>query len=174
MPARTDGAAVLVGLGRRWWRQLTSMRTALVLLFLLAVAAVPGSVLPQRNLGEEKVVAYRAENPQLARWLERLGMFEVYASPWFAAIYLLLMTSLVGCLLPRLREHARALRPDGSVIPGLFATGNVASAVMGRSYAGAGATISPAMTFGYIAANFAADQPGPTADPTSSAGSRRG
>lgn len=64
-------------------------------------------------------------------------------------------------------EHARALRPDGSVIGGLFATGNVASAVMGRSYAGAGATISPAMTFGYIAANFAADAPGP-------AGSRRG
>jgi Succinate dehydrogenase/fumarate reductase, flavoprotein subunit len=56
-------------------------------------------------------------------------------------------------------EHARALRPDGSVIKGLFATGNVSSAVMGRSYAGAGATISPAMTFGYIAATYAADHP---------------
>lgn len=49
-------------------------------------------------------------------------------------------------------EHARVLRPDGSPIPGLYATGNTSAAVMGRSYAGAGATIGPAMTFGYIAA----------------------
>ncbi|ANZ41042.1 3-ketosteroid-delta-1-dehydrogenase [Lentzea guizhouensis] len=49
--------------------------------------------------------------------------------------------------------RARVLRPDGSVIPGLYAAGNVSSAVMGRSYAGAGSTIGPAMTFGYIAAN---------------------
>ena len=53
----------------------------------------------------------------------------------------------------RTDEHARALRPDGSAIPGLYATGNVAASVMGRSYAGAGATIGPAMTFGFIAAN---------------------
>ncbi len=46
---------------------------------------------------------------------------------------------------------ARVLRGDGSVIPGLYATGNTAASVMGRSYAGAGATIGPAMTFGYIA-----------------------
>ncbi|GAB2809720.1 3-oxosteroid 1-dehydrogenase [Lentzea nigeriaca] len=49
--------------------------------------------------------------------------------------------------------RARVLRPDGSVIPGLYAAGNVSSAVMGHSYAGAGSTIGPAMTFGYIAAN---------------------
>ncbi|MEU7476736.1 3-oxosteroid 1-dehydrogenase [Lentzea sp. NPDC042327] len=49
--------------------------------------------------------------------------------------------------------RARVLRPDGSVIPGLYAAGNVSSAVMGRSYAGAGSTIGPAMTFAYIAAN---------------------
>ncbi|HEY9563503.1 MAG TPA: FAD-binding protein, partial [Nocardioides sp.] len=53
---------------------------------------------------------------------------------------------------------ARALRPDGSVIEGLFATGNVSAAVMGNTYAGAGATIGPAITFGYIAANVIADQ----------------
>ncbi len=49
-------------------------------------------------------------------------------------------------------EHARVLREDGSVITGLYATGNTSAAVMGRSYAGAGATIGPAMTFGYVAA----------------------
>ncbi|BCJ52941.1 cytochrome c biogenesis protein [Actinoplanes sp. NBRC 14428] len=95
---------------RNSWRQLTSMRTALVLLFLLAVAAIPGSVLPQRALNAEKVVAYFREHPDLAPVLNRLGGFEVYASPWFAAIYLLLFTSLIGCVLPRLVDHFRALR----------------------------------------------------------------
>jgi len=49
-------------------------------------------------------------------------------------------------------ERARVLRPDGSAIPGLYAAGNVSSAVMGRTYAGPGATIGPALTFGYLAA----------------------
>ena len=49
-------------------------------------------------------------------------------------------------------ERARVLRPDGSVIDGLYAAGNTSSAVMGRTYAGPGATIGPAMTFGYLAA----------------------
>ncbi len=49
-------------------------------------------------------------------------------------------------------ERARALRADGSVIEGLYAAGNVSSAVMGHTYAGPGATIGPAMTFGYLAA----------------------
>src|SRR3546814_20287808 len=55
---------------------------------------------------------------------------------------------------------ARALRPDGSVIEGLFATGNVSAAVMGNTYAGAGATIGPAITFDYIAQNSTADSRG--------------
>jgi 3-oxosteroid 1-dehydrogenase len=50
-------------------------------------------------------------------------------------------------------ERARVLRPDGSVIGGLYAAGNASAAVMGHSYAGAGSTIGPAMTFGYIAGN---------------------
>jgi 3-oxosteroid 1-dehydrogenase len=52
----------------------------------------------------------------------------------------------------RTDERARVLRQDGSIIPGLYAAGNASAAVMGHSYAGAGATIGPAMTFGYIAA----------------------
>jgi hypothetical protein len=57
-------------------------------------------------------------------------------------------------------EHARVLRDDGSVIAGLYATGNTAASVMGRSYAGAGATIGPSMTFGYIAARHIGDAEG--------------
>ncbi len=108
-PARPGGFSRLIALGRRGWRQLTSMRTALVLLFLLAVAAIPGSLLPQRNLSPEKVAGYLREHPQAGPWLDRLGGFTVYSSPWFSAIYLLLFASLVGCLVPRLRGHARAV-----------------------------------------------------------------
>src|SRR4051812_26858192 len=53
-------------------------------------------------------------------------------------------------------EKARVLRPDGSVIKGLYAAGNVSSAVMGNTYAGPGATIGPAMVFGYLAAEHIA------------------
>ncbi len=97
-------------LARRWWRALTSMRTALVLLFLLALAAVPGSLLPQRSLSQGKVSAYYAAHPQLAPILDRLGAFAVFSSPWFAAIYLLLFVSLIGCIVPRTRMHLRVLR----------------------------------------------------------------
>jgi succinate dehydrogenase/fumarate reductase flavoprotein subunit len=55
-------------------------------------------------------------------------------------------------------EDGRVLREDGAAIEGLYATGNVSAAVMGRTYAGAGATIAPAMTFGFRAANHAAQQ----------------
>ncbi|MET0418890.1 MAG: cytochrome c biogenesis protein ResB [Actinoplanes sp.] len=95
---------------RNSWRQLTSMRTALVLLFLLAVAAIPGSVFPQRSVSPEKVTQYYAANPELARWLDRFWGFDVYSSPWFASIYLLLFTSLIGCVVPRLVDHVRAMR----------------------------------------------------------------
>src|ERR1700757_1463246 len=52
----------------------------------------------------------------------------------------------------RTDDHARVLRPDDTVVRGLYAVGNTAAPVMGRSYAGAGATIGPAMTFGFVAA----------------------
>ena len=90
----------------RWlWRQLTSMRTALVLLLLLAVATIPGSLFPQRIVDQGAVVAYLADNPESGKWLDRLGLFDVYASPWFAAVYLLLFLSLLGCIVPRARAH---------------------------------------------------------------------
>lgn len=94
----------------RAWRTLVSMRTALLLLFMLALAAVPGSLLPQRGLNPAAVDHYYVTHPSLAPVLDKLSAFDVYAAPWFGAIYLLLMVSLVGCLLPRLRLHWRAMR----------------------------------------------------------------
>jgi cytochrome c biogenesis protein len=93
----------------RWaWRQLTSMRTALVLLFLLALAAVPGSLVPQRSIDAARAAQFAAQHPHLAPWYDRFSLFSVYSSPWFAATYLLLFVSLVGCVLPRSRAHLRA------------------------------------------------------------------
>jgi cytochrome c biogenesis protein len=86
------------------------MRTAIVLLFLLALAAIPGSLLPQRSLSQAAVARYLADHPTLGPVLDRLYLFDVFASPWFAAVYLLLFVSLIGCVLPRALEHARALR----------------------------------------------------------------
>lgn len=95
----------------RWmWRQLTSMRTALLLLLALAVAAVPGSVFPQRSIDPARTADWIAQHETTGPWLDRLGFFEVYASPWFAAIYLLLFLSLVGCVVPRSLAHWRAMR----------------------------------------------------------------
>src|SRR5699024_9352951 len=102
----------------RWaWRQLTSMRVALMLLMLLALGALPGAVFPQAPQDPAGVAQYRADQPELAAWLERLGLFDVYGSPWFAAIYILLFVSLIGCILPRTRSHLTAARAAPSRVP---------------------------------------------------------
>lgn len=100
----------LVGWLRWAWRQLTSMRVALLLLMLLAVAAVPGTVWPQRAQDTAKVATYISDHPTTGPWLDRLGFFDVYSSVWFSAIYLLLFVSLVGCILPRTRVHLAGVR----------------------------------------------------------------
>lgn len=95
----------------RWlWRQLTSMRTALILLFLLALASIPGSLFPQRGTSPLKVTQYLRDNPTSGPILDKFYMFDVFASPWFAAIYLLLFISLTGCVLPRAKDHYREVR----------------------------------------------------------------
>ncbi|MCW2753717.1 MAG: cytochrome c biosis protein ResB [Marmoricola sp.] len=95
----------------RWtWRQLTSMRTALILLFLLALGAVPGSVIPQDAVDALKSAQWREAHPSLTPIWEKLGLFHVYSSVWFTAIYILLMVSLVGCILPRTRVYFKAMR----------------------------------------------------------------
>ncbi len=132
---------------RRSWRQLTSMRTALILLFLLAVAAIPGSLLPQRTVAVEKVNQYLATHGDTGRWLDRLWLFDVYSSPWFSAIYLLLFVSLVGCFVPRLRDHTVALfrrppeapqrlerLPAHASLPGPVPAADVAGALRARRF----------------------------------------
>ncbi len=102
------------GLLRYSWRQITSMRTALILLLMLGVAAIPGSLIPQRDQNPMKVREYFSDSPIIAQWMDRVSLFDVYGSPWFSAIYILLFISLIGCVLPRSVEHfhaARALPP---------------------------------------------------------------
>jgi cytochrome c biogenesis protein len=102
--------APVVARARNTWRALTSMGTALVLLFLLALGAIPGALLPQRSLNAGKVDDYLATHRGIGPWLNRLQAFDVFSSFWFTAIYVLLFVSLVGCLTPRMIEHARSLR----------------------------------------------------------------
>jgi len=102
----------------RWcWRQLTSMRTALILLLLLGIAAIPGSLFPQRSQNPIQVKQYFIDNPTLATWLDRFSLFSVYSSPWFSAIYLLLFISLIGCVLPRSIGHLKAIGAVPTITP---------------------------------------------------------
>lgn len=102
---------------KKFWHWLTSMRTALVLLFLLALAAIPGALLPQRSLNETNVDDYLANNGRLAEIYDRLMLFDVFQSPWFVAIFVLLMISLVGCIVPRSFDHWRAYRTPPTKAP---------------------------------------------------------
>ena len=86
------------------------MRTALFLLLLLALAAIPGSIFPQRTADPNGVVQYFSDHPKLAPFFDSLQFFDVYTSFWFSSIYLLLFVSLVGCIIPRTKHHFDALR----------------------------------------------------------------
>ena len=100
----------ITGLVRFAWRQLTSMRTALILLMMLGLAAIPGSLIPQRTSNPIAVRDFLEAKPGLSIWYERFSLFDVYSSPWFSAIYILLFISLIGCVLPRTVEHFHAMR----------------------------------------------------------------
>jgi cytochrome c biogenesis protein len=91
------------------WRTLRSMRTALILLMLLALAAVGGSLLPQIPNSPERVSSYLVDHPFLGELFYRAGLFDVFGSWWFVLITVLLFTSLVACLLPRSRQMLRAI-----------------------------------------------------------------
>lgn len=110
----------LVGWARWMWRQLTSMRTALILLFFLALAAIPGSLVPQREIDPVKMDQFIEDYPALGSFFETIGMFNVFSTPWFSAIYLLLCISLIGCIVPRVLVHYRAMRSQPPRAPSRF------------------------------------------------------
>jgi cytochrome c biogenesis protein len=116
-PYRDSPVKRVLALVRNTWRGLTSMRTALVLLFLLALAAMPGALLPQRQLNAPKTDDYISTHGWWGSLLDRLQFFDVYSSVWFSAIYLLLMISLVGCLAPRSFEYVRSMRAKPVLTP---------------------------------------------------------
>ncbi len=93
------------------------MRTALILLFSLALAAVPGSVVPQQAVDSLRTSRWKSQHPTLTPIYDKLGLFNVFGSPWFAAIYLMLAVSLVGCIVPRLRVYWRAMRAQPPAAP---------------------------------------------------------
>jgi cytochrome c biogenesis protein len=113
-PARPDrpgrGRPGLGDTLREAWREYRSMRTALVLLVVLAAASILGSLFPQEGLSPQRVDQYFLDHPALAPVLERLGLFDVFGSAWYMAIYLALLGALVACLVPRTRALVRVLR----------------------------------------------------------------
>jgi cytochrome c biogenesis protein len=112
-PARPDRPPRRPGLGdtlRQAWREYRSMRTALVLLVVLAAASILGSLFPQEGISPQRVDQYFLDHPALAPVLDRLGLFDVFGSAWYMAIYLALLGALVACLVPRSRALWRVLR----------------------------------------------------------------
>ncbi|MFF7763281.1 cytochrome c biogenesis protein ResB [Streptomyces griseorubiginosus] len=106
----------VIGWARWFWRQLTSMRVALLLLLLVALGAIPGSLIPQSGTDATKVADFVKNNPTLGDVYGKLGLFHVYSSVWFSAIYILLFVSLVGCIIPRTWQFVGQLRsrPPGA------------------------------------------------------------
>ncbi|MEU9479197.1 cytochrome c biogenesis protein ResB [Streptomyces sp. NPDC048191] len=100
----------VIGWARWFWRQLTSMRVALLLLLLLSLGAIPGSLIPQTGADLNKVDEFRKAHKTLAPVYDKLGLFHVYSSVWFSAIYILLFVSLIGCIIPRTWQFVGQLR----------------------------------------------------------------
>ncbi|MFE7575242.1 cytochrome c biogenesis protein ResB [Streptomyces sp. NPDC057521] len=106
----------VIGWIRWFWRQLTSMRVALILLFLLSLGAIPGSLIPQNSVDELKVQTFKDAHTLVTPIYEKLQFFDVYSSVWFSAIYILLFVSLIGCIVPRTATFVGQLRsrPPGA------------------------------------------------------------
>ena len=108
----------VIGWARWFWRQLTSMRVALILLFLLSLGAIPGSLIPQNSVDELKVQTFKEAHTTVTPIYEKLQLFDVYSSVWFSAIYILLFISLIGCIVPRTWQFVGQLRGRPPGAPG--------------------------------------------------------
>ncbi|MEV0414026.1 cytochrome c biogenesis protein ResB [Streptomyces sp. NPDC050448] len=117
-PAEDSGPVGIgvIGWIRWFWRQLTSMRVALILLFLLSLGSIPGSLVPQTQVDAMKVAQWKKDHSFWVPLAEKLQLFDVYSSVWFSAIYLLLFISLIGCIVPRSWQFVGQLtgRPPGA------------------------------------------------------------
>ncbi|WP_405012785.1 cytochrome c biogenesis protein ResB [Kitasatospora sp. NBC_01539] len=118
-PEESDGPVGMGVLGWvRWmWRQLTSMRVALILLFMLSLAAIPGSLIPQNSQNAFKVQTWKTTHQGITPLYEKLQLFDVYSSVWFSAIYILLFVSLAGCIVPRTWQFVGVLRAQPPAAP---------------------------------------------------------
>ncbi|MFB7496994.1 cytochrome c biogenesis protein ResB [Streptomyces sp. NPDC056161] len=115
-PVNLPGLGV-IGWARWFWRQLTSMRVALLLLLLLSLGAIPGSLIPQSGSDASKVDDFRKAHKTLGPIYDKLGLFHVYSSVWFSAIYILLFISLIGCIVPRTWQFVGQLRSRPPAAP---------------------------------------------------------
>ena len=93
------------------------MRTAIILLVLVAFASIPGSLVPQRSSDPNGVIVFKDANPELFKFYESIQLFDTFTSVWFSAIYLLLFISLIGCIVPRTMYHWRILRAEPAAEP---------------------------------------------------------
>ncbi|MGO1509202.1 MAG: cytochrome c biogenesis protein ResB [Actinomycetaceae bacterium] len=134
-PGANATSLSLVGWLRWAWRQLTSMRTAILLLLLLALASLPGAFIPQQTSDPAAVAEFREERPELAAWFDRVDLFDMFGSVWFQTVYVLLFVSLVGCIVPRIGVHVRSLRHDPPKAPKRLTrfVGHTVRAVPGRT-----------------------------------------
>jgi len=113
-PGGADPLAVIGELALFAWGWLRRMRSALYLLACLAVLTLAATIVPQQPNVAATVAAWRAgaEGPgtAVARALDAMGLFDVYGSPLFLVLLVLLFTSLTGCLIPRYRAWWRLVR----------------------------------------------------------------
>ena len=116
-PERRSGELTLREFLRWTWRQLTSMRIALILLLILALAAVPGSLVPQERVDSLKASQWKDAHETLTPIYEKLGIFNVYGSPWFAAIYILLWSRSSAASCRARFVYLRGLRAQPPAAP---------------------------------------------------------
>lgn len=102
----------------RWgWRQLTSMRNAIIMLLLLVIALIPASILPQKRQDPLLAQQWIDDSGVWGKILDALGFFNLLTAPWFAAIYILLFISLVGCIVPRSIQLVKDLKAGPGKVP---------------------------------------------------------
>ncbi|WP_241698564.1 cytochrome c biogenesis protein ResB [Flaviflexus huanghaiensis] len=116
-PAGSPAGIGLKGWGRWGWRQLTSMRNAIIMLLLLIIALIPASLLPQKRQDPVLAEQWIEDNGVWGSVLDALGFFNILTAPWFAAIYILLFISLVGCIVPRSITLATDLKKGPGRVP---------------------------------------------------------